>query len=299
MMSDPGTGTGGRPQYLRPESLDELFGILRTHPDARVLAGGTDLVVRLRKRVELPRVIVDLKRVESLRRDVRQTGDVVRIGARAVITDIVDNTLLRERFPALIEAALVVGSVQIRNRATITGNICNASPAADTSPPLLAYGALVNVVGSTGSRTVPLDHFFTGPGKTVLGRGEIVDSIDLPLPKERSGSAFGRLTRRHGVDLAIVSLACVVRESGDVRYAFGAVGPRPFVVITSLRRDETQPGYGWQALRDAALQDVLKHARPISDLRASEEYRLAMLPVLARRALKTALERLNESSGSA
>jgi carbon-monoxide dehydrogenase medium subunit len=145
---------------------------------------------------------------------------------------------------------------------------------------------------------VPLDHFFTGPGKTVLGSGEIVDSIDLPLPKERTGSAFGRLTRRHGVDLAIVNLACVVRESGDVRYAFGAVGPRPFVVITSLRRDEMQAGYGW-ALRDAALQDVLKHARPISDLRASEEYRLAMLPVLARRALKTALERLNESSGSA
>jgi carbon-monoxide dehydrogenase medium subunit len=131
---------------------------------------------------------------------------------------------------------------------------------------------------------VPLDQFFAGLGRSVLGAGELVESIDLPLPNERTGSAFGRLTRRRGVDLAIVNLCCVARESGDVRFAFGAVGPRPFVV---------------QSRHDTPLQDVLKQASPISDLRASEAYRLAMLPVLARRALQAALERLNESSGSA
>src|SRR5688572_20264809 len=115
--SDPGTGTGVRPQYLRPASLGELLDVIRAHPDARLLAGGTDLVVRLRKRFEMPRVIVDLKRVASLRADVVRTGDVIRIGARAVITDVIESPSLQEHFPALIEAALVVGSVQIRNRA--------------------------------------------------------------------------------------------------------------------------------------------------------------------------------------
>jgi carbon-monoxide dehydrogenase medium subunit len=281
MGSDPGTGV--RPQYLRPESLNELLDVLRAHPDARLLAGGTDLLVRLRKGIELPNTIVDLKRVPSLRADVARVGDVIRIGARAVITDVVESQSLREHFPALIEAALVVGSVQIRNRATISGNICNASPAADTAPALLAYGAVANVVGSSGSRSVAIDQFFAGPGRTVLAPGEIVESIDLPMPTERVGSAFGRLTRRRGVDLAIVNLCCAVRESGDVRFAFGSVGPRPFVV---------------HARQNAPLQDVLAHARPISDLRGSESYRLAMLPVLARRALKTALERLNQSPGS-
>ena len=119
--------------------------------------------------------------------------------------------------------------MQIRNRATLAGNICNASPAADTAPALLAYGARESHQRKRRG-SVPLDEFFTGPGRTVLAPGEIVESIDLPLPTERTGGAFGRLTRRHGVDLAIVSVCCVARESGDVRFAFGAVGPRPFVV---------------------------------------------------------------------
>jgi carbon-monoxide dehydrogenase medium subunit len=124
-----------------------------------------------------------------------------------------------------------------------------------------------------------LDDFFDGPGRTVLAPGEVVESIDLPLPAERTGGAFERLTRRRGVDLAIVSLCCVVRESGDVRLAFGAVGPRPFVVT---------------ARQDAPLDEVLKHASPISDLRASREYRAAMLPILARRALNAAKMRLQK-----
>ena len=273
---------GVRPRYMRPESLDELFSILREHPDARLLAGGTDLVVRLRKRSEAPAVIVDVKRVTALRADIAQIARVVRIGARAVITDVVESRLVREHFPALVEAALVVGSVQIRNRATISGNICNASPAADTSPALIAYDAVVNLAHAGGSRSVPVGEFFIAPGRTVLAPGEIVESIDLPLPAGRSGSAFGRLTRRQGVDLAIVSVCCVVRESGDVRFALGAVGPRPIAVNTR---------------HDASLEDLLKYVSPISDLRASDDYRLAMVPVLARRALKTALERMHESRG--
>ena len=269
-----------RPRYMRPESLDELFTLLRAHPDARLLAGGTDLVVRLRKGVDLPGAIIDLKRITALPADVAAIGSVVRIGARAVITDVVQHASVREHFPALVEAALVVGSVQIRNRATISGNICNASPAADTSPALIAYDAVVNLRSSGDSRSLPVEQFFAGPGRTVLAPGEIVESIDLPLPRTRTGSAFSRLTRRRGVDLAIVNLCCVVRESGDVRFGLGAVGPRPVAVNTR---------------RDRSLDDLLGHISPISDLRATDEYRLAMVPVLARRALKTAVDRMHRT----
>ena len=182
-----------------------------------------------------PPVVIDLKRVADLRADVVEVDGRFRIGARAVMTDVIRTPVLRELFPALVEAALVVGSVQIRNRATVAGNLCNASPAADTAPALLAYGASLNLVSAGGSRQMPLEDFFSGPGRTVLSPGELVASIDLPLPTERTGGAFGRLTRRHGVDLAIVNLCCVVRASGDVRFAFGAVGPRPFVVDIATR----------------------------------------------------------------
>ena len=267
--------------YLRPGTLDELLALMREHaPGVRLLAGGTDLLVRLRGDREGPPVVIDLKRVGELRADVIHVDGRIRIGARTVMTDVIEDARIRDHFPALVEAARTVGSVQIRNRATLTGNLCNASPAADTAPPLLAYGARLNLVSAGGSRQMPLDEFFEGPGRTVLKPGELIASIDLPLPNERTGSAFGRLTRRQGVDLAIVSVCCVVRESGDVRLAFGAVGPRPFVV---------------SARYDVSLDDVVRVARPISDLRASDAYRTAMVPVLARRALDSARARLHDA----
>lgn len=268
-------------EYLRPESLDELFALMRAHGrNARLLSGGTDLVVRLKKDIEGPAVVIDLKRVSGLGADITESGGRIRIGARAVMTDVINNRRLRELFPALIEAARVVGSIQIRNRATLAGNLCNASPAADTAPPLLAHGAILNLVSGSGSRQLPLDDFFAGPGRTVLAPNEIVESIDVPLPIEPTGDAFGRLTRRHGVDLAIVSVCCVARESGEVRFAFGAVGPRPFVTTTG---------------RDADLDEVMKGASPISDLRAGAGYRRAMLQVIALRTLSAAKMRLQES----
>jgi carbon-monoxide dehydrogenase medium subunit len=274
-------------EYLRPESLAELLALMRAHgPAARLLAGGTDLLVRIKKESafaetgEMPLVVIDLKRVTELRADVAEVDGQLRIGARAVMTDLIEHERVRAQFPALVEAALVVGSVQIRNRATVAGNLCNASPAADTAPALLAYRASLNLVSSGGARRILLDDFFTGLGRTVLAPGEIVESIELPLPFGRTGGSFQRLTRRRGVDLAIVNTCCVVRESGDVRFAFGAVGPRPFAV---------------DSRHDAPLDDVLQHARPISDLRGRDDYRAAMLAVLARRALHEATIRLQKS----
>jgi CO/xanthine dehydrogenase FAD-binding subunit len=277
--------------YLRPETLDELLALMRVHGQgARLLAGGTDLLVRLRTDPAFsygfgdtskpPLVVIDLKRVPELRADVVAGNQTLRIGARTVMTDVIGDERVREHFPALVEAAQVVGSIQIRNRATLAGNLCNASPAADTAPALLAYGASLNLVSAGASRQMLLDKFFAGPGRTLLAPGEIVASIDLPHPTEPTGSAFGRLTRRRGVDLAIVSVCCVARASGEVRFAFGAVGPRPFVVTTR---------------QDASLDDVVAHASPISDLRAGADYRRAMLAVVLRRTLSTAMQRLQKS----
>jgi CO/xanthine dehydrogenase FAD-binding subunit len=278
-------------RYIRPRSLADALGVLAQYgPEARVLAGGTDLLVRLRLGHVRPSVVLDVKGLVDLRGDVTIDGTVLRIGASAVITDVISDPRIRRHFPALVEAGRVVGSVQIRNRATFAGNICNASPAADTTPALLAYGAVVNLIGAAGPRRIPLAEFFVGPGQTVLATGEIVASIDVPMPSIPTGAAFGRVTRRRGVDLASINLCCVVTGSGETRFAYGAVGPRPFVV-NDTSGTLTDPG-ATRAARDAALAQLNSHASPISDVRADRDYREAMLQVMSRRTLATAIDRL-------
>jgi len=269
-------------QYVRPDSVDKVVALLRAHgAGARLLAGGTDLLVRFRLGHVRPTIVIDLKRADGLRSDITDVDSSLRVGAGVVMADLMADARIRRHFPALVEAARVVGSVQIRHRATLAGNICNASPAADTAPALLVYGAVVNVIGSAGARRVPMAEFFTGPGKTVLALDEIVASIDLPVPNGPVGAAFGRLTRRRGVDLATLNVCCLVNPSGETRIALGAVAPRPLLI---------------QEDSDAAMVDrVVAHARPISDVRASREYRAAMLPVFIRRTLQIAADRLQRA----
>jgi len=280
-------------RYARPGTLDKAFTLLAEYgPAAKLLAGGTDLLVQLRRGHVRPVIVVDLKQVRALRSDITQTDSRLRLGASAVITDIIADERVQRHFPALIEAARVVGSVQIRNRATLAGNICNASPAADTAPALLVYGAMVNLVSSAGSRHVPLTEFFTGPGRTLLNDGELVESIDLPLPSEPTGAAFGRVTRRRGVDLAIINVCCLVRRSGEVRFAFGAVGPRPFMV------EDISGALAGEEAADI-LDRLIAHATPISDVRATQDYRVGMLSVMSRRAWQAATGRLRRAQTEA
>jgi CO/xanthine dehydrogenase FAD-binding subunit len=278
--------------YARPESLKEALALLDDYgPTATVLAGGTDLVVRLRTGRSLPVIVVDLKRVPALRADIRDTGTSLRVGCRTVMADLIADERVRSRFPALAEAAHEVGSVQIRNRATLAGNICNASPAADTTPALLIYGAIVNLIHWKGPRSVLLQHFFTGPGKSVLQRGELVESIDLPFPTELQGAAFVRATRRRGVDLATINIACLVTASGETRFAFGAVAPKPLLVIDNNGK-LADPGCP-EAEKARILESLIAQTSPISDVRASFDYRTAMLRVMSRRVLDAAIDRLN------
>lgn len=279
-------------QYLRPRTIDEVIKVLDEHgPAARLLSGGTDLLVRLRSGHTRPAIVIDVKRVAELTPSITEAGGALRVGARVVMTDLVADARIQRHFRALVDAARVVGSVQIRNRATLAGNICNASPAADTAPALLAYGASVNVAGPSGRRTVPLDDFFTGPGRTVLQRGELVESIDLPIPAAPTGGAFGRVTRRWGVDLATINMVVVLASSGEARCAFGAVAPRPILTVDTsgvLTTRASDPD-----ARRAAWARLTASASPISDVRGGRDYRQAMLEVVGERTWNVAMDRLD------
>jgi CO/xanthine dehydrogenase FAD-binding subunit len=265
-------------------------------PRARVLAGGTDLLVRLRMGHVKPDLVVDIKDVPELGSSIMEMNSWLRIAAGTTMTELVEDSRIREHFPALVEAASVVGSVQIRNRATLAGNICNASPAADTAPVLLVYGASVNIVALSGRRQVLLEDFFLGPGKTVLQSGEMVESIDLPINRDPTGAAFGRITRRWGVDLATINLCSLVKRSGETRFAYGAVGPRPFLV-----RDDSgvlsNPTAGPEKKR-RVIERLVAHATPRTDVRGSQDYRRAMLSVMSQRTLHTAMDRMLGAEGA-
>src|SRR3954453_23944367 len=216
------------PKYYRPITRAEALAALATGgAAARPLVGGTDLLVGVRHHTVEPELLVDLKGVTDLPEPILATDDGVRIGATYTLGELVAHPVVREWYPALVEAALTVGSVAIRNRASLVPNSCNASPAADTAPPLLVHGARVPIASLDGDRTASLDEFFLGPRRPLCGPGELVARIDLPRPAPGSGSAFRRLTRRRGVDLATVSVAARVGRDGGLVLGMGAVGPGP------------------------------------------------------------------------
>ncbi|MBI5157963.1 MAG: xanthine dehydrogenase family protein subunit M [Acidimicrobiia bacterium] len=282
-------------RYLRPSTVEEALALLEEHGDkARLLAGGTDLVIELRNRWRTPEVVIDLKGIEELRPSIRVEGGRLVISAATVMADLERDPVVAERFPALAEAAAVVGSVQIRNRATLVGNICNGSPAADTTPPLLVYGAEMVIASPKGRRRLSIDEFVLGPGKVALGPGEMVVAIELPMDRTIA-AAYTRLTRRHGTDLASITLCCGVDASGTTRVAYGSVGPRAWLVV-----DDTGVLADPAASREAkapVLAALFAKATPSkTSMRAGPEYRAAMLPVLGARALNTAIERLGRTA---
>ncbi|MFP5343387.1 MAG: FAD binding domain-containing protein [Candidatus Limnocylindria bacterium] len=278
--------------YERPTSLAAAVARLAERgPDARPLAGGTDLIIRLRDRTLQPGLVLDVKRIAELDDAIAPTDRGRVIGARTSMTAIAADPGLRADHRALTEAAAVVGSVQIRNRATLAGNICNASPAADTAPALLVDDAVVVVTGTAGERRIPIDAFFVRSGVTTLAPDELVTAIELPRPARRRGTVHLRRTRRRGHDLASVTLACAVSDDGLTRIAYGSLGPRPLLVI-----DETgvlaDPASSDDAVRDRLDALFVDAAPSATSMRAGPDYRLAMLRVLGLRAVRIATERL-------
>ena len=278
--------------YERPDMLADALALMADADGAaRPLAGGTDLIIRIRDGSIRPRTVVDVKGIAEFSRDIRIEDGWLRIGARTTMTDLLRDDRIRRDYTALAEAAAYVGSVQIRNRATLAGNICNASPAADTAPALLALEARVVAVGQRGRRVIPLDDFFVRSGVTTLAPGELVEAIEMPVRSGRRGSVHARRTRRRGHDLASVTLAVALDEDGVTRVSYGSVGPRPVLAIddTGLLAD---PAAADDAVR-GRLDELFAAAAPSpTSMRASPEYRLAMLRVMGLRAIRDARKRI-------
>ncbi|HET9084077.1 MAG TPA: xanthine dehydrogenase family protein subunit M, partial [Candidatus Limnocylindrales bacterium] len=279
--------------YERPDRLADALALLADGGDggARPLAGGTDLIIRLRDGTMRPSTVVDLKGIGELSRGIRVEDGRLRIGARTTMTDLLRDERIRRDYTALAEAAAYVGSVQIRNRATLAGNICNASPAADTAPALLAFEARVIAVGPAGRRVIPLDDFFVRSGVTTLETGELVEAIEMPLPSGSPASAHARRTRRRGHDLASVTLAVVIDDQGVTRVSYGSVGPRPIVALDESRI-LADAGASDDAVRDRLDELFVAAAPSPTSMRASPEYRLAMLRVMGLRAVRAAQTRV-------
>jgi len=283
--------------YERPDTLARAVTLLRARGrNARLLAGGTDLIVGLRQGSQQPDLLIDVKAIPELSPAIGEEAGVLSISAGTVLTDIADDDNVHRYFPALAEAAGQVGAVQIRNRATLAGNICNASPAADTAPPLLAYRAEVLAWGPAGQRRIPIGEFFAGPGRTTLTGGELVLGVELPVPRQPCGSAFGRLSRRRGADVATVSACACVDAAGVTRFGYGAVGPRP-LLVTDDSGVLADPGAD-RVARAKALARLARLASPISDVRASQDYRASMLLLLSQRVLATAISRRGRQEGN-
>jgi CO/xanthine dehydrogenase FAD-binding subunit len=276
--------------YARPGSLHDTYDLLDSagSGEVRPIVGGTDLIVGLQSGRIRPQVVVDLKHLADLPAGIDVVDGHLRISAPTSLTEIIDDERVRTWFPALVEAASTVGSVQIRNRASLTGNICNASPAFDTGPALLVHDARIVLSSRAGDRRLPVADFVLGPRRTDLRPGELATAVELPVPETPLRTSFARLTRRRGVDLATLSLCCGVGPR-RTRFAFGAVAPRPFVVDddSGVLADPASSAED----REQVLRAMTAQASPITDVRGSADYRRAMLLVLSRRALATALSR--------
>ena len=274
--------------YYRPETAEDVSTLLQQH-QGRPIAGATDLLVQIRGDLIHPPSIVDLNALPELDEITPAADGGVVIGATVRLSRLSSDALCA-RYPILMEGAATVGSVQVRNRATLVGNVCNGSPAADTAPALLVYDARVSIRSSRGRRELPVEAFWRGPGQTALEPGEWVHSITLP-PPDRHGGSYLKLGRTLGMGCAIVGVAAYV-SSHEVRIGFASVAPTP----VRARRVESELGRLQGELPPRVTQALQDLISPITDLRASEEYRRAMTVVLLERTLRIAHARLTHGS---
>ena len=265
--------------YFAPGSLHEVLALLDSESDARILAGGTDIIVKWKKSNRPDMKLVDIGKIEELKVIDFLPGSVF-IGAGVTMDHIADSGEIALAFPILAEAAGKVGSVQVRNRATIGGNCCNAAPSADTVLPLMVYGATAMIVSKHGEKECPVHKFFIAPGKTVLQKGEMLKGFVLPDAPQNSASFFIKHSRRAGMDLATVGVAVTVsvdqsRNISHIRGALGAVGPTP-IMVEGL---ENFIGVNLHSenLNSRISGRSAQNASPITDVRGSKEYRNAMI----------------------
>jgi carbon-monoxide dehydrogenase medium subunit len=280
-------------RYEAPQSVADAVRLMLADPTASVLAGGTDLLIQFRTGVRQPSAFVDLKHIPELI-TISERDDGVRIGASVAAASICEHPVLDRFWPGLIEATHLIGSTQIQGRASLGGNLCNASPAADSTCALIVNRARCVIAGPAGERTVAAEAFCTAPGRTVLERGEILVAIDLPRPAAGTADAYLRLIPRSEMDIAIAGAAASVTldPSGvctAARIAVGAVAPTALLVtaaaaaLVGSHLDDDAIGRAAEAARAVA--------RPIDDKRGTVAYRRQVVGVLVKRAVAKAAER--------
>lgn len=281
-------------RYIRPLSMEDAVGLMSgSAGTAAILAGGSDLLVRMKGGFIEPDLIVDIKAIDGLG-DVRETAEGFRIGAAVPCAALGENAALKKAWPGVVEAAKLIGSKQVQGRCTIVGNLCNASPAADSVPALVAAGAKASIAGPNGRRIVAVETVPTAPGRTSLAKGEIIEAILLEKPAARSGDAYQRFIPRTEMDIAVVSAGLKLTLGADgtiasARVALGAVAP------TVLLVQEAAAALVGTRLDEAALERLAeacsRACRPIDDKRGTIEFRKKVAGVLARRVAAVAYTR--------
>jgi carbon-monoxide dehydrogenase medium subunit len=280
-------------EFYQPATLQEASRLLKENgPGGRFLAGGTDLVIAMKEKGLLPRYIVDLKRVPNLK-GIRENGDgSITLGALTTMYEIETSPLIKKKFHFLAQSAAEVGSIQIRNRATIGGNMANATPSADTAPALIALNASVKIASGAGERSISLEEFFKGPGQTVMSADEILTEIIIPKTDPRLVGEYIKFSPREMMDLAYVGVAVAYNfgakdnKCDAVRIVLGAVAPTP---IRAKRAEAALEGKTLsEALAETVGDIAAEEAKPISDVRSSADYRRAMVSVMTKRALLNA-----------
>lgn len=282
-------------EYASPTTVEEAVSILARHgAEARMLSGGTDIIVQAREGRRIVSVLVDAKSIAETN-ELALADDGLRVGAAVPCALIYEDAEIARRYPALIDSASLIGGIQIQSRASLGGNLCNSSPAADSIPTMIALGAVATIAGPNGRRELPVEEFCTGPGRNALADDEMLVSLFFPAPRAHSGAAYLRFIPRNEMDIAVVSCGASVVLSDDgrtfqaARVSVGAVAPTPLLVEAAAEALVGQP-VGEETIARAA-EAVSAAARPITDMRGSVAQRKHLAGVLARRVLTTAIER--------
>jgi aerobic carbon-monoxide dehydrogenase medium subunit len=281
-------------EYVEAHTLPEAIAMLGQDEGTRIVAGATDVLVRWRQGLWKPRSVLNIKRIPGLDRVRYSPATGLNLGTLVTIRRLELHPLIQEHYPALSQAASTFAGVQIRNLATVGGNICNASPAGDTLPALIAYGAECRLIGPEGERRVPLENFFLGPGRTVLQREELLVELHLPPQPPHTGALYIKHSPRSAMDISAVGVASVLTlEGGDsvcheVRIALGAVAP---MVMRARSAEALLRGQRLDAaLIQQAARDAMGEARPIDDIRGSARHRRAIVEALTGRTLRSAMQ---------
>ena len=279
--------------YFAPKSVKEALSLLSEYGQkARVISGGTDLLMQMKHREVLPEYVISIGGIAELSFITYDETKGLNIGVLTNVADIANSPLVKRKFSILAQAAGMLGTPTIRNQATLGGNLCNAAPSADTAPSLMVLGAMAKIVGAASEKIIPLENFFTGPGQTILEHGHLLTEIQIPNLSPHSGGAYLKQTRRQGADLAVVGVAALVVMDGeivrDVKIVLGAVAPTP---IRAKRAEAILRGHRIDDKRlEESSQAAMHEAKPIDDVRGSADYRRTLVAVLVKRAVARAIQ---------